>query len=125
MNLDKTSLEERIGIAKRKHEGKNCVGTALYLVGEEDLDNYIHPRDVIMSALSKIEEPHIGALAVWTYKPWIIFREEVMHMGVVTGINPTQVTHRPRYGKALIENQSCEEISEGYSSMAKFYIIKT
>lgn len=121
---NKTSLEERISIAKRKHEGKNCVGTALYLIGEEDEEGYIAPRDVIVSALSKIEKPHIGALAVWSYKPWIIFRDEVMHMGVITGINPTRVTHRPRYEQALIENQSCEEISEDYSSPAKFYIPK-
>jgi hypothetical protein len=127
MAFNLSELAKRIELAKLESEGRNCVGTAIYLIGEQSEDEFIERRSVRMSRLKQIEEPQIGALAIWSYKPWIIFEEEVLHMGVVTRLNPPyspKVTHRPDTDRPLIENQSCEEISEGYPHPAKFYVPK-
>ena len=127
-----SELTERITLAKQTSGDRNCVSTALYIIGEREKDEYIPTKNIKIDisedidTLREIEDPRIGSLAVWSYRIAGVFNRRVMHMGVVTGLNPTVITHRPDRNEAtsLVENQLCWQISEEYGREVKFYVPK-
>lgn len=100
----------------------NCVGTALYLVQERDKDEHIEPYhfNVRESGLILSEKPEFGAVVIWFYLP----EGDIFHMGVITGLNPIQVTHRNGYGGVVVGNQSIERMEWDYATKPKFYLPK-
>lgn len=74
----------------------NCIGTALYLTGERDDDEFIRSEDAhkYLARLHQSEGPAIGHLVVWQYP--IQGRVVAIHMGVVVNLDPLLITDRDR-----------------------------
>lgn len=93
----------------------NCVGTALYLVGETESDKYLSRKDskVLLSKLKKVKEPKAGYLAVWESEGFVI------HTGVILRDKPPfHILHRTEKNFYLADN-SLEEFSNLiYSKMS-------
>jgi hypothetical protein len=68
----------------------NCVGTALYLVGETDSDKSLSRNDSkkIISKMKRAVKPELGYLALWE-SDGIPF-----HAGVILMDNPFYIVHR-------------------------------
>ncbi len=92
----------------------NCVGTALYLVGERDFDKYISRKDSkeIVSKMKKAREPDTGYLVLWENNG------NIYHAGVVLRDKPPfHILHRTEVNSYLSDNP-LEEFSEFiYSKM--------
>ncbi|HTZ42041.1 MAG TPA: hypothetical protein VMC07_02435 [Candidatus Omnitrophota bacterium] len=118
------STKDKIRKAKKHYFGRNCIGTALYITKRQPHDVAIEPEDFDVNSFGLVEvhEPRIEAIAIWDYFSLMEIRRRVLHMGVVTHLNPTLVTHRPGYNRSLIENESIGDISEGYPCPARFYL---
>lgn len=103
--------EERLAIARSSKLGKNCHGTALFLIGVAKHDEYVgidyiasdrifdHPN---VSQLVPVDEPVEAAL---------VFFNLGSHSGVVVSTDPVRVTHRTGLNEALRENQPLGEIN--------------
>ena len=94
----------------------NCIGTALYIVGEEEKDKpgdifKIHSR---LSKLARVSHPVIGCLASWERGsfPRII----VAHLGVVTSLHPLLIAERHESEGEFGENRLFSDIHREYSS---------
>jgi hypothetical protein len=122
MPSNEAMLRTRINIAKKCYWNKNCVGTALFVAGESKKDVYATPYfyDMAASGLPLLSEPCFGAIAVWDER--LEKKVTVLHMGIVTQVNPTLVTHRHNWGKEVIENQPIEELCKEYSGEPRFYL---
>jgi len=94
----------------------NCIGTALYLVGEQPTDSYIFNYDnkgevdirdhnVFVRSLVESLEPIPGSLVAWVRNV-----REVYHLGVVVNRYPVLVAHRDRYGGDFHSSQPLEEV---------------
>lgn len=111
--------EKRLEIAKNS-KYSNCIGTALFLAGITEEDNFIstYPRDYrICSALlrtrARLEEPIEGALAAWEIiqKP----RTECHHLAVVVAVSPSiLVTHRDGSIGPLVINVNLDDVRKVY-----------
>jgi len=81
-------IRERASKTKRKNS--NCVGTALYLVGESDTDKYLDrytSRDVLLN-FRKSFCPQKGYFVCW------MDGTNPFHVGVVLETNPLTILHR-------------------------------
>lgn len=90
----------------------NCRGTALFIAGESNVDEYIDTE----STYSLFLEP-LNRMAVprpWCIVAWAIYLREnkiiVPHMAVITSTDSsTLVAHRLGSGEQFLENQLLEE----------------
>lgn len=96
----------------------NCIGTALYLTGKipEDLERW--PSEFSFFNLCKnfdlerIAEPEKLSLACWTRKEGDDFY--VMHMGVVTGLDPLVITSRHGYQGHFVIDEPFVSVDRRY-----------
>lgn len=98
-------LNKRISLVVKNKS--NCVGTALYLVGEEDSDQYLS-RDESRKKLSKMKrviKPELGSLVLWE-SGGIPF-----HAGVIVMENPFYILYRDKRTELLMR-ESLESFSD-------------
>jgi hypothetical protein len=115
-------VEDRIVLCKGTFRS-NCRGTALYIVGEIDNDEYV--PQYITKQIEKLKEvtvPVKHCLAVWICYPERQY-DYVYHMGVVVSTVPLLVTHREGFHAKFIENQPIKDaIPMLYDNVIKFYL---
>jgi hypothetical protein len=125
----------RVRIAScRDSNRSNCIGTALYISGEEDSDDFfgIHwVHEARLKNLLRPEAPVLGCLVGWQGKvfpnsPTSIHNPILVnHLGLVTSLEPLLVTHRNGHRGTFIEGQPFCEIDCIYGNSrasATFYI---
>jgi hypothetical protein len=91
----------------------NRIGFGLYITGERDSDKFVGPSDFDENWLKiyKVEdEPKLGGLVRLKNKSSI-----TKHLSVVTGLNPTRVTHRTCTNGYIEENRLLNEVMAVYS----------
>ena len=112
-------IEERIGLCNRTKRS-NCIGTALYIAGEIDYDEVVHPTDTYKSHLKKLELAQaffLGCLVAWQKDLLlpdygrVIF---VAHMGIVTSLNPFLITNRVKANGRFVVDEPAERIFTEY-----------
>ncbi len=94
----------------------NCIGTAFYLVGEQDKDVALG-REKALEIISGLEDcgfPEQGNIVYWKYNNYFI------HAGVVFDKEKMTMIHR-REKKGLLELCSIEELNK-YFGQAKYKI---
>lgn len=77
-------------ISKLRRRNSNCIGTALYLIGETDSDKYLSRGESkkLISNMERAKKPELGHLVLWT-SDGIPF-----HAGVILMDNPFYIVHR-------------------------------
>lgn len=89
-------------IAKcRGTERSNCRGTAMYLVSEQRFDVGLDLhffKDEYLSRMPPLTLPVQGCLVSWESY------ERVLHIGIVSSVEPLLVTHRLAWWSAFVEN---------------------
>jgi hypothetical protein len=77
-------------IPKLRARNSNCVGTALYLIGETDSDKYLSRKESrkLISKMERAIKPELGYLALWA-SDGVPF-----HAGVILMDNPFYIVHR-------------------------------
>lgn len=101
----------RIEECKAALPRSNCIGTALFIVGETKTDKYVDTAKVnkpFLLELRRIESPIPGALIVWP-RSSKKYRVMVAHMGVIVSIEPILVTHRAGRNGLFLENEPLVE----------------
>jgi hypothetical protein len=103
-------MKKRISHTERRKG--NCIGTALYIVGEKDSDNYLS-RDESRKMLSKMKfasKPELGYLVLWASGgiPY--------HAGTIFMENPFYIVHRSEKN-GLLTKEALETFNE--------YMLKT
>lgn len=98
-------MKERI--LKMERRNSNCIGTALYIVGEKDSDNYLS-RDESKKMLSKMKfsaKPELGYLVLWASGgiPY--------HAGTIFMENPFYIVHRSEKN-GFLAKESLETFNE-------------
>lgn len=100
----------------------NCRGTALYLVGESEGDVVVdsgNRLDLQLKNMRRVKEPAERSLVVWRSRK----TASVLHMGVVTSVNPVLVTNRESADGVVFENQPIAEIQNTYDNCAVEYYL--
>lgn len=94
----------------------NCIGTALYLVGLQDLDSHLSTFQVdreYLSGLSRLVEPIEGCLVAWLNNDNSDHRIiSVPHMGVITIEHPPCITHRDGANGPVLVNESLARLTK-------------
>ena len=113
-----TEMDRRIALC-RGTKRSNCIGTALYVAGEQEEDVLV--RVSILEELKKLEEislPVEKSIVVWTNS------EVAGHMGIVASVEPLLITGRDGKNGVFIENKPLSEVTAKYSSyfIKKFYL---
>ncbi|MGV8171781.1 MAG: hypothetical protein ACP5OA_03760 [Candidatus Woesearchaeota archaeon] len=112
-------------------KAQNCMGTVLYYLGfiekerdayDEEVWTHINPYD------SKTTPSLEYRIAVWFNKEYFLYNKKydaeikaIDHIGIITDLNPLQMTHRKSFGGPFIENQSIKEIIPEYGELIFFY----
>ncbi len=127
-------INSRIGYC-RWTKRSNCIGTALYIVGEIANDVPVSTVDayrIYLKPLLLVESPFIGCLVAWhpdlppdgSYSEC----EYTVHMGIVTGFDgkdgagsPLITSRSGRFGY-LNENQPLSELRDSYHGEFAFYM---
>ncbi len=97
-------MKERIHKADRR--GSNCIGAALYIVGEIPSETYIS-RKISKKNLNRLRtssKPELGYIVLWE-SDGIPF-----HAGVILNMNPLKIVHRNEIN-GLLKEQSLEELT--------------
>jgi len=109
------SVIQRIKLVKRHKRFTNCFGTALYIagiIGKDRIISYPWDYEERIKKLDELAEPEIYSL--------VIFRREDSeypdHMAIVTGINPTLLTHRDGIRGPFIDKEPFEKVVERYGT---------
>lgn len=92
----------------------NCVGTALYLVGERDIDVYLSRKNAkeIVSKMKRAKEPNTGYLVLWENGG------KIYHSGVVLRDKPPfHILHRIKVNSYLSDDPLKEFSEFIYSKM--------
>jgi hypothetical protein len=114
-----------VGSAKSWGAIVNCIGTALYLSGENRNDSYVSPYDAqkFLKRLKKLTTPVEGCLVEWrTTRNDEKGRPQTysFHMGVITQVHPfLLITDRVGYRHAILENQNFVEVNSYWSEHYK------
>jgi len=98
---------------KNAHYGKtsNCIGTALYLVGEQERDECVwNKRRTFFEKLKLSEKPGLGYIITWGNET-----TKLAHAAVITGVNPMTVATRNGSCDPFEPKQKFEETNEFYS----------
>jgi len=100
----------------------NCIGTALYLVGEKEKDEYLWKgRQKILRKLIPANSPELGYLVSWEHKG------KTFHLGVVVNKTPLKIAERDGAKGKFNPSKSFTQITEGYffweeGDEVKYYI---
>jgi hypothetical protein len=130
-------FEERLDEVRRTDKS-NCIGTALYLVGEQGTDKDISPElayPIFLRNFQEIENPIEGCLAAWqqkmSFSGWlrqaIGVREwgpQIPHLGVITDTNPLLITHRAGLCERVVEGDEFSEVRDRYIKNSAEYFGK-
>ena len=107
---------KRLETARLSDKGKDCISTALFLVGDRDTEMINGKGHEIISTLKKlkpIQEPQIEVIVAWESTSSIY--SGVSHVGVVISVNPLLITHRDGPHGPLCENQPFEKVDAKYA----------
>ena len=125
--MDKRVLEERLArIDPRPAQNKNCIGTALYLLGyiDEDVGYSTIFHESIEEFLKKcmsVNNLAVADLVVFAY----LWNNVAAHMAVVRDQNTGILCHREGFDHPFVNSITMEGLEvQGYSSrdyMIKFY----
>jgi hypothetical protein len=110
-------------------ERSNCIGTALYISGEQPNDRLWDIYSVhasYLQHLAKTRRPILGCLAAWE-REYAGSKIAVAHMGVITSLHPLLITERHETVGAFITDQPFpiihKEYNKGlYAHKVSFYI---
>lgn len=108
-------LEKRVKIAKRKSEGRNCLGTAFFISSVFSDDGYYNTRlayQEVLRYLTPLKRAEVGAVIVLHKVDAETGSNEAVHAGVVTSLNPVRIVHRIGTDRRLI----CEEDLDRFRS---------
>ncbi|NCO18362.1 hypothetical protein COT60_02535 [Candidatus Pacearchaeota archaeon CG09_land_8_20_14_0_10_30_9] len=100
----------------------NCIGTALYLVGEKEKDEYLwKERQKILRKLTPANSPELGYLVSWERKG------KTFHLGVVVNKTPLKIAERDGCEGPFNPSKLSTEIDERYflgekGDEVKYYI---
>ena len=121
-------LEKNILTAKNpKYNPVNCIGTALFITDMLPKDMYVNTNKVYKSHLKNLVEsknPLKGYLVSWETKKRI-FGRKIIHLAVITHLNPLLITHRTKYDGPLMVDDPFIEVKESYKkgeAKIRFYI---
>ncbi len=92
----------------------NCMGTAMFLIGEQKEDRYLDiccRQREMLDRMIQLPKPTRASIAVW-YKNAPEFMIE--HMGVIVSVDPILVTHRTGCDDEFIENEPFLDIDPRY-----------
>jgi hypothetical protein len=125
--MDQPTLLELRLTRIRDKEQSNCIGTALYLTGEQDEDVYVSAAKAHRKFLRKLRQtgqPITGCLVAWESVELPITRL-VNHMGVVVHTNPILVTQREGCNGQISEYTPIEQINSFglYQRSTVFYYV--
>jgi hypothetical protein len=103
----------------------NCIGTALYLVGEQSQDENVDAEtESIFSRFTESATPETGYLVGWIDK-W----DRIYHAAVITKTTPLRVANRHAIGEHFSHDSSFNETNElhteemrGYFKETKYFI---
>ncbi|MEA3414182.1 MAG: hypothetical protein U9Q99_01510 [Nanoarchaeota archaeon] len=102
-------MEERKEIVKKNYDS-NCIGTAFYLIGEQEEDNSELSRENIESKINKmkkLEFPQKGALLKMSSEG------KVQHLAVISNLFPFRVYSR-NGAHSEFKEQNFEEMCKEY-----------
>lgn len=114
--------KHRKELAKLNLQNTNCFGTALYVLGYQNNDEFTKPSDFenyIKKYFQKIDSPEEGALFVVRDS---FFRDyQIIHSGIIIQKDPLKIFHRIDF------NENVEEKIMPYSKniSSEFYINKS
>lgn len=103
-------IKERTTSAVRR--GSNCIGSALYLVGEIEHESY-YSREKGKIKLSRMKNslrPELGYIALWQSGG------ELFHAGVIFEENPFKIVHREESNGLLVQ----ADLGEFAAKLKKF-----
>ena len=109
-------FERRLRIARWRDQElypSNCIGTALYLVGEieEDIDIGVHTAyNNYFRHLNVSLNPQIGSLIAWQHQE----PRKIVHCAVITRLEPLEVAHREGCKGTVETNQPIESVKRTY-----------
>lgn len=104
----------------------NCVGTALYLIGEQPSDAYVYNNESrgkfplegdhtsYFETLEETDEPVLGGLVVWKAGKNSFPANKVYHAGVIVNTDPILVAHRDGFSGPFHRNMPLEIVNEKY-----------
>ena len=114
-------MQNRIDTLQKK-DCSNCAGTALYIVGELEKDEYIsriHYKNKLES-LDLTNSIQIGLLIAWHDKS-----KTSEHIGVIVNTNPLLIANRRGRHGYFEPHETLKEINETYNRITtkiKYYI---
>lgn len=113
-------LEDRINSLKPA-EYSNCFGTGLYIVGENNKDEYVGSEiEYILENLQLDDNPKVGFLVGWHNMNNTFYT----HLGVITGANPLLVTNRHGFQGPLAINEPFMKTNGVYNGCLPYKGIK-
>ena len=131
MKLEKETLE-RFELAAHTISYRNCIGTALYVLGIKETDMYVGklPKsspwiqledDIVDQYFTKVTEPVIGGVLVLRGG-----RYHVSHIAIVRDIDPVVLFHRRGFNKDVIPYDTLDDVLEYYAPFGghEFYVKK-
>jgi len=93
--MGEINLQDRLAKVSGDELPTNCIGTALFLAGEVDIDEHIEPlhAKTYLEKLTELQAPEVGSIITWEEET----RKglSVEHAGLVVNVDPILITHRP------------------------------
>lgn len=119
-------IRQRIALCRENPRKSNCVGTALYIIKEQEEDRPMsgYGAHDYLSELKQIEKPVVGCLISWEIP--LHDRTVIRHAGIVTSTEPLLIAHRAGPGADFVENEpfSGLDAKHGMYSIHRFYLPK-
>ena len=117
-------LKRLLSRVKKAHafpsdESINCIGVALYLTGELRRATFVETRfeaSNLLSKLDRLEGPQLGCLIAWQKKDPDPSEEKVLHLGVVTSLDPLLITSRVHCGREFHENDQFGDLNRAFEN---------
>ena len=122
--LDK-EVRARITSCRGTQGECNCIGTALFIVGEKAKDSTGSPKYIYVSSLKDLKiitTPVIGCLVAWQYQEdYNLYF--VIHMGVVTSVTPLRITSRHGLNGEFIEDEEFRIVNGIYNYYSRTGVV--
>lgn len=112
--MDQETITKRIKLAKNHKTFTNCFGTALYISGIFEKDNFIaspYVYEPIIERLIKLKQPELYSLVIFKRGK----NKYIDHMAILTKINPLLITHRDIDG-IFRKDEPLDEVVKRHSS---------
>lgn len=98
----------------------NCLGTALSDAWEKRKDTFVDPElkgPALLDQLTRIQKPQLGCFIAWIEKkPSLPSGYEVLHLGIVTSLDPLLITSRVHRGREFHENEPFEDLNRDFEN---------